>query len=156
MNITVAPTIVVAESSIQAPPFLITESCNMITTTFYPPPYPYQTASATVKNPSVTITSGQPSPTCTSHCGHHCDIWCVGPCLLCIPRLFCGGGGIPQESSIECVPTLTSECQTALPHLPLPVSLPVLPYLTVSLSPPMGSKMLVSTRRSLIQRISAG
>jgi hypothetical protein len=113
--VTSVPTTVVVESSIQAPPMIITESCNMITTTFYPPPYPYSTPSATINNPTVTISSGSPSPTCTSHCGHHCDIWCAGPCLLCIPCLFCDGISpppVPPGPDDECETTTTSECLT--------------------------------------------
>jgi hypothetical protein len=97
---------------------VITDSFNMITTTFYPPPFPYSTASATVNNPTVTISSGSPSPTCTSHCGHHCDIWCSGPCPLRIPCLFCGALGPPTGEDEQCVSILTSDCLTICTSTP--------------------------------------
>ena len=102
----------------------------MVTTTFYPPPYPQDTSSATKNNPTVTVSSGKPGPTCKSNCGHHCDIWCGGICRLhCPPCLGCNGlrprqslGHLarPQDraafsqsqSSSDCTTTTTSECVT--------------------------------------------
>ncbi|KAK4233336.1 glycoside hydrolase family 55 protein [Achaetomium macrosporum] len=97
VNVTTAPTTVVAESSIQQTPFAITQACNGMTTTFIPPPFPLQTSDATRNNPTVTITSGPPGPTCTSDCGTKCHLFCDGPCLLCAACIPClpGGGGPP-------------------------------------------------------------
>ncbi|KAJ8115315.1 hypothetical protein ONZ43_g4695 [Nemania bipapillata] len=63
INITTLPITTVVSSSIQPPPTLITETPNMVTSTFYPPPYPTETSSATRDNPTITIKSGKPEPT---------------------------------------------------------------------------------------------
>ncbi|KAK3303620.1 putative glucan 1,3-beta-glucosidase precursor, partial [Chaetomium strumarium] len=80
VNVTTAPTTLVAESSIQQTPFAITQACNGMTTTFIPPPFPLQTSDATRNNPTVTVTSGPPGPTCTGDCGDKCHLFCDGPC----------------------------------------------------------------------------
>ena len=92
VNITTAPTVIAATSSIQAPPLIITQSCNAITTTFYPPPYPYTTPAANSNMPSVTYTSGAASPTCTQNCGTECHLFC-GDLLYC----RCLASNAPQE-----------------------------------------------------------
>jgi glucan 1,3-beta-glucosidase len=131
INITTLPVTTVVSSSVQPPPTLITETPNMVTTTFYPPPYPQDTSLATKNNPTMTVSSGKPGPTCTSNCGHHCDIWCGGICgIHCIPCLDCNGLRPPpvpvppgpppgpgeppsqSESTSDCSTTTTSECLT--------------------------------------------
>lgn len=100
VNITTASTVIAATSSIQAPPLIITQSCNAITTNFYPPPYPYTTPAANSNMPSVTYTSGAASPTCTQNCGTECHLFCGGPAALPVPCLECSPGGIPPPIPI--------------------------------------------------------
>ncbi|OTA67732.1 glycoside hydrolase family 55 protein [Hypoxylon sp. EC38] len=131
INITTLPITTAASSSIQPPPIIITETPNMVTTTFYPPPHPLDTSSATYNNPTITIKSEKPKPTCKKNCGHRCDIWCGGICIFdCIPCLFCNGINPPSpppppgpppgpgqpssqsQSTSDCTTTTTSECLT--------------------------------------------
>ncbi|KAH8694860.1 hypothetical protein BGW36DRAFT_462561 [Talaromyces proteolyticus] len=126
---TTVPITVLVSSSIQPTPFPITLPDNGITSTFYPPPFPFVTSSATQNNPTVTVSKGKPGSTYKHNCGHHCDIFCGGPCRFnCPPYLNYNGISPPvipgppgpppgpgqpssqSQSSSDYTTTTTSEC----------------------------------------------
>lgn len=93
-------TILWLTSSIQPPPFTITNDPNPknqpnvthppVVRTITPPPWPYSfsTPSPTTDPevpPFVSFGQGPPSPTCTENCGRRCQVFCDQPCSNCPP-----------------------------------------------------------------------